>query len=193
MQLGSPRRLKTIYDTNLRTAHSEGQWQRIQEHKASFPYLQYDGGNSEHPRLEHNAWDGMVLLVDDPFWLSHLPIKAWGCKCRAIPKTAGQLQRQGLEISESPEIPTRPYVNSRSSEVRQIPLGVDPAFHYPPGGRRASLTQRLVQKLEAAPADIARASIADMVRGPAFAEWYRQPAGSFPIAQIGKLVAERLA
>lgn len=192
VQLGSPRRLKTIYDTNLRTAHTEGQWQRIQERKASFPYLQYDGGNSEHPRLEHSAWDGMVLPVDDPFWLSHLPIKAWGCKCRVIPKTASQVQRQGLEVGESPSIPTRPYVNARTGEVQQIPAGVDPAFHYPPGERRASLTQRLIDKLDVVPADIARASIADMVKGPAFAAWYRQPAGSFPIAQLGSTVAERL-
>jgi uncharacterized protein with gpF-like domain len=41
VQLGSPRRLKVIYDTNLRTAHAEGQWQRIQEAKASLPFLMY--------------------------------------------------------------------------------------------------------------------------------------------------------
>ncbi len=55
VQLGSTRRLKVIYDTNLRTAHSEGQWQRIQRNKDTFPYLKYDANNSEHPRLEHSA------------------------------------------------------------------------------------------------------------------------------------------
>lgn len=35
VQLGSTRRLKTIFDTNLRTAHSEGQWARIQRSKKS--------------------------------------------------------------------------------------------------------------------------------------------------------------
>lgn len=185
VQLGSPRRLKVIYDTNLRTAHSEGQWERIQARKASFPYLQYDGGNSENPRLQHKAWDGLVLLVDDPFWQSHMPVKEWGCKCRVIPMTAGQLQRRGLEVDESPRVPTTPYVNARTGEVQQIPAGVHPAFHYPPGGRRGSLVQHLVDKLEAAPASVARSAIADLVQGEAFAEWYRKPAGRFPLGYMG--------
>ncbi|MDV6345719.1 phage minor head protein [Nitrosomonas sp. Is37] len=67
MQLGSTCRLKVIYDTNLRTAHSKGQWQRIQRNKDTFPYLKYDANNSEHPRLEHSAWNELVLPVDHPF------------------------------------------------------------------------------------------------------------------------------
>ncbi len=192
VQLGSPRRLKVIYDTNLRTAHSEGQWERIQARKASFPYLQYDGGNSEQPRLQHKAWDGLVLPVDDPFWQSHMPVKEWGCKCRVIPMTAAQLQRRGLEVSESPSVPTTPYVNARTGEVQQIPAGVHPAFHYPPGGRRGSLVQHLVDKLEAAPAAVARSAIAGLVHGEAFAEWYRKPAGGFPLALLEPEAAGQL-
>lgn len=191
-QLGSPRRLKTIYDTNLRTAHSEGQWQRIQDRKEAFPYLQYDGGNSEHPRLQHSAWDGMVLPVNDPFWQSHLPVKEWGCKCRVIPLTRRQLERQGLTVSESPKVPSAPYINARTGEVQQIPAGVHPAFHYPPGGRRASLNRHLVERLEGTTAPLARASIAELVKGRAFSEWYMRPAGAFPLAFLGKAVAERL-
>lgn len=192
VQLGSPRRLKTIYDTNLRTAHSEGQWQRTQDRKESFPYLQYDGANSEHPRLQHRAWDGLVLPVDDPFWQSHMPVKAWGCKCRVIPLSRGQLQRQGLEVADTPEVASRPYVNARTGEVQQIPEGVDPAFHYPPGGRRASLNRHLVDKLEATPAPIARTAVADLVQGRAFAEWYRSPAGRFPLACLLPQTTEHL-
>lgn len=192
VQLGSPRRLKTIYDTNLRTAHSEGQWQRIQERKEAFPYLQYDGANSEHPRLQHKAWDGLVLPVDDPFWQTHLPVKEWGCKCRVIPMTRGQLQRQGLEVGKSPKVPTAPYVNARTGEIQQIPLGVHPAFNYPPGTRRASLNRHLVEKLEGATPALARSAIADLVQGPAFSEWCRRPAGSFPLAYLAPDAASQL-
>jgi hypothetical protein len=192
VQLGSPRRLKVIYDTNLRTAHSEGQWQRIQDNKGAFPYLQYDGANSENPRLQHAAWDGLTLPVDHPFWLAHFPCKEWGCKCRGIPRSARQVERMGLQIGPAPEVLTVPYVNTRTGEVQQIPQGVHPAFHYPPGGRRASLSRHLVEKLEVAPPPVARASIADLVGGQAFSEWYRKPAGAFPLAYVGKELAERM-
>ena len=192
VQLGSPRRLKTIYDTNLRAAHTEGQWERIQARKDAFPYLEYDGNNSQQPRHVHSSWDGMVLPVDDPFWLSHLPIKEYGCKCRVIARTGRQVERLGKAISASPKVPSTPYINPRTGEVQQIPAGVHPSFYYRPGGRRAGLASHLVEKLEGVPANLARASISDLVHGHAFSEWYRQPAGSFPVAFISKEAAERL-
>jgi uncharacterized protein with gpF-like domain len=103
VQLGSTRRLKTIYDTNLRTAHSEGQWQRIQRNKEAFPYLKYNANNSEHPRLEHSAWDGLVLPVDHPFWQTHYPVKAWRCKCGVTALNGSMLERKGLKVSQAPE------------------------------------------------------------------------------------------
>lgn len=192
VQLGSPRRLKVIYDTNLRTAHSEGQWQRIQDNKEAFPYLEYDGNNSEHPRLQHAAWDGLVLPVDDPFWADHFPVREYGCKCRARARTAAQVQRSGRQPGPAPVVPKVPYVNQRTGEVQQVPAGVNPSFYYPPGGRRASLARHLVEKLEAAPPPTARASIADLVGGQAFAEWYRRPAGAFPLAYLPSALAKRL-
>lgn len=154
VQLGSTRRLKVIYDTNLRTAHSEGQWERIQASKDAFPYLVYDANNSEHPRLEHSAWDGLILPVDHPFWRSHMPVKAWGCKCRVRQLSAEQLVRRGLKVSEPPQVPTYTYVNKRTGEVQRIPKGVDPAFHYPPGGRRANLERMLAEKRAGLPPEL---------------------------------------
>lgn len=153
VQLGSTRRLKTIYDTNLRTAHAEGQWERIQASKASFPYLQYSGNNSEHARLQHAAWDGLILPADDPFYQAHMPVKAWGCKCRVIQMSQGMLDRRGLSVGETPVVPQYTYINKRSGEVQKIPQGVDPAFHYPPGGRQQSLDKMLAEKIEKLPED----------------------------------------
>jgi hypothetical protein len=184
VQLGSTRRLRVIYNTNLRTSHSEGQWQRIQESKESFPYLQYDGNNSEHPRLQHAAWDGLVLPVDDPFWQSHMPVKAWGCKCRVIQLSAGMLQRRGLTVSESPTVPKYTYTNKRTGEVQQIPQGVHPAFHYPPGGRRANLPKFITEKFDAVDAPIAANVLRELVQGESFASFFAKPAGLFPIAVL---------
>lgn len=192
VQLGSPRRLKVIYDTNLRTAHSEGQWQRIQDNKEAFPYLQYDGNNSENSRLLHSAWDGLTLPVDHPFWLEHMPVKEYGCKCRVRSLTARQVERGGLKVGPVPEVPKVTYVNKRTGEVQQIPAGVHPSFHYPPGGRRANLNKHLVEKLEATTPELARVSIADLAGGQGFQEWYKKPAGNFPLAYLGKQAAAQL-
>jgi uncharacterized protein with gpF-like domain len=154
VQLGSTRRLKVIYDTNLRTAHSEGQWQRIQRNKDDFPYLKYDANNSEHPRLEHSAWDGLVLPVDAPFWQAHYPVKAWGCKCGVMQLDEDTLDELGLKPAEPPQEETYTYINKRTGEVQRIPKGVDPSFNYPPGGRLANLNKILADKIDRLPDDL---------------------------------------
>lgn len=157
VQLGSPRRLKVIYDTNLRTAHAEGQWQRIQAAKAALPFLMYDHTPSAHERPEHKAWDGLVLRADDPWWQAHYPVKAWGCKCRAIQLGQRQLDRMGIEPGTAPETKLVEWTNKRTGDVELVPEGVDPAFNYPPGARLAQLGRALAEKVEAAPAAIGAA------------------------------------
>lgn len=185
VQLGSTRRLKLIYDTNLRTSHSEGQWQRIQETKDTFPYLKYVHGNSAHPRVQHLGWNGLVLPADDPFWLAHYPVKAFRCHCFVYQLSKGMMARDGLQVGKSPVVPTFTYINQRTGQVQQIPAGVDPAFHYPPGGRRAALNNFLAEKVDSTPPMLAPAAVKNLVSGDAFRNFYAKPAGMFPIAVIG--------
>lgn len=154
-QLGSPSRLKLIYDTNLATAYSEGQWERIQRNKAIFPFLEYVKSASEHPRLQHLAYAGLVLRADDPFWLVHMPIKDYNCKCSVIQHTQRMLDREGLTVGTAPPEVMRTVVNKRTGEEMQVPQGVSPAFYYPPGGRAGSLGKMMMDKAEAANAQIA--------------------------------------
>jgi hypothetical protein len=183
VQLGSTRRLKVIYDTNLRQAHAEGQWARIQEAKESLPFLMYDHTPSAHERKEHAAWDGLVLPVDDPWWRSHYPVRAWGCKCRAIQLGQRQLDRMGRKVGTPPAERYSDYVNKRTGENQRIPAGVDPEFHYPPGGRRANLVGFLGERLERLKADL-RPPAAKMLAGDAFAAWSQKPVGDWPIGVL---------
>ncbi len=98
-----------------------------------------------------------MLPVDDPFWASHFPVKAWGCKCRAYPMTEGMVARRGLQVGPPPKVPTYTYRNTRTGEIQQIPAGVDPAFHYPPGGRLSNLPKFVTDKIIAAPASLGAA------------------------------------
>lgn len=146
VQLGSPRRLELIYETNLATAYSEGQWERIQRNQQLFPFLEYQRSASSHPRDSHLGYVGLVLPVDDPFWQSHLPVKEWRCKCSVIQLTQRMLEREGLTPGKAPPEVMRTVINKRTGEVMQVPTGVDPAFNYPPGGRRAHLDKMLADK-----------------------------------------------
>ena len=79
-QLGSDRRLKTIYDTNRRAAFIQQRYKDIMEDDI-VTHIIYRAGNSRRNREEHLAWDGLVLPKDDPWWGLHMPRKEYGCKC----------------------------------------------------------------------------------------------------------------
>ena len=77
-QLGSPRRLKTIFRSNMRAARAAGQWARIQRTTRTHPFLLYRLGPSRDHRDEHVAWNGTLLRADDPWWHDHFPPNGWG-------------------------------------------------------------------------------------------------------------------
>lgn len=146
VQLGSVRRLRTIFDVNLRTAYAAGRWQRIEATKRAFPYLRYaaTGGKAGDGRTrpEHRAWHGTVLPVDDSWWETHYPPCDFGCRCWAEQVSQRMLERRGWPITTEPvKFPPRPYVNRRTGETRLIETGISPAFGFNPGkARLAGLT-----------------------------------------------------
>lgn len=132
VQLGSPRRLETIYRTNLRTARAAGQWDRIQRTKDVAPMLVYRLGPSERHRPEHEAWNGVILPVDDEFWLTHMPPNGWGCKCYVVQIDEDQAEQMGGQ-SRRPDTTPVSWYNSRTGQTEQVPRGIDPGWDYNPG------------------------------------------------------------
>ena len=131
VQLGSPRRLKTIFQVNMRTAYQAGRWERIQRQKTLFPLLRYVSVMDGRERPEHHAWHDTVLPVDHPWWDSHYPPCGWNCRCTAIPMNERMLGRKGLEVTEEPQrFPERPWTNKRTGEVHAIEEGIDPGWSY---------------------------------------------------------------
>ncbi|GHV56998.1 phage morphogenesis protein [Deltaproteobacteria bacterium] len=133
-QLGSPRRLKTIYRTNIRQAEAAGQWARIQAVKKDRPYLRYVAAMDSKTRPEHRAWHGLILPVDHPFWNTHFPPNDWGCRCTTMPVSESDLKRYGWKVAaEIPDNGLEPWTNDRTGETLLIPQGVDPAFAHNAG------------------------------------------------------------
>lgn len=135
VELGSPRRLKIIYDTNLRVARSVGQWQRIQRTKRTHPYLLYQLGPSQRHRPEHAGWEGTLLPADDPWWDFHYTPNGWGCKCWIRQVSRGEAARIGV-TPRRPSSRTVEWVNGRTGEVSRVPVGIDPGWDYNPGKER---------------------------------------------------------
>jgi hypothetical protein len=189
VKLGSPRRLKTIYDTNLRTAHAAGQWARIQRTKTTHPYLFYELGPSEHHREEHVAWAGTLLPVDDAWWKTHFTPNGWGCKCRIRQVSRGEAERlRGAPGTKTAAPPSRlrEWRNARTGEILRVPEGIDPGWDYNPGavGREASALAHLDDALDAAPPDVAKRAVGDLVGGDGFLAWCSAPSGDYPVAML---------
>ena len=173
VQLGSLHRLRIIFDTNLRMATAHGQWQRIERLAGVMPYLRYSAVQDARTRPEHLAWHGTVLPWDHPFWHTHYPPNGWRCRCAVQQLGEDDLERFGLEVSDEPPDgwdAARPWRDRRNEETHQIPLGIDPGFAHNVGrinlDREAS--DRLVQRIDRAPGDLARAAIGRPWRMPTF-------------------------
>ena len=160
-QLGSPRRLRTIYDANLRSARAAGQWERIERTQAAFPFLEYRLGPSEKHRPHHEDKAGLILPVDDPFWDEWMPPNGWGCKCWVRQVTKAEAGRRG--VSDAPEVPDRKWYNERTGDTQLVPQGIDPGWQRNPGKLRRQAAEGLLRdRLEAAPEAVRQAALADI-------------------------------
>lgn len=186
--LGTPRRLKTIYDVNLRQARAVGQWQRIQDTKDSHPYLLYELGPSEQHRPQHVGWAGILLPADDPFWTTHFAPNGYGCKCRIRQVSQREFERLNSTSNfqtTAPAIELREYINKRSGEALQVPVGIDPSFDINPGIARQTHIQNLIRtKLNGTDSQVAQTAIKQLLTAPPFADFVRKPSERFPVAVL---------
>ena len=133
VQLGSPRRLQTIFDVNLRVSAAQGDWQRQQSVKDERPYLRYTALLDDLTRPLHRRWHGIILPIDHPWWKTHYTPHGWYCRCRVMSVSEEDLEAEGWTVSEAPDEGETPWVNPRTGEVLMVPRGIDPGWAYNPG------------------------------------------------------------
>ena len=176
-QLGSLKRLRTIHWANVATARAAGEWERTLSTKTFLPFLRYTLSSAERKRPEHRAWVGTILPVDDPWWQSHYPPNGWGCRCGVRQITRAQAMEQGFDPDDDPpEIITRPWLNKRTGQTVDVPIGIDPGWQTNPGiNRGRNLMQIYSDKLEAMPAVAARQALAAFWSGNQARAWMNYP------------------
>lgn len=134
-QLGSPSRLKLIYDTNMRVAHAAGQWQRAQRTKSTHPFFIYTLGPSIIHRELHVRWDGTILPVDDPWWNAHTPPNGYNCRCRLRTVSRRRVEKKGGP-TERPSSHLVAWKDKRTGRVESLPVGIEPGWDFNPGKER---------------------------------------------------------
>lgn len=100
VQLGSTRRLATIYQTNLQTAYMTGRYKAFMENIEDRPYFQYVAILDAKTRPAHRMLNGKVFRYDDPFWKAFWPPNGWNCRCDVRALSADDLKNKNLEISQ---------------------------------------------------------------------------------------------
>ncbi len=154
---GEAWRTKVIYKTNLATSYAAGRLAQLRD--GGFDFFVYRHGGSLEPRVQHLAWDGLVLEADHPFWATHAPPNGWGCSCYIT----GARSREGAKrVGGKPdkELPD----GWQTPDPRTgAPKGIDQGWAYAPGETVTDEVAKAVrEKLDALPDALAAALAAEI-------------------------------
>ena len=137
---GKAWRTAVIFNTNLSTAYSIGNYQQMMEPAVlkARPYLRYVRSSSANPRIEHQAWANIILPADDPWWNTHYPPNGWGCKCGVVNHSAREVERITKEEArgahpvqtKAPKIERYEWLDKDTGKTHMIPKGIDPGWDY---------------------------------------------------------------
>jgi SPP1 gp7 family putative phage head morphogenesis protein len=92
------RRLRTIFETNMRTANAQARANA--QYSGYAEYLRYVAIMDSRTREEHRSLHGTILHRDSEFWEENYPPNGWGCRCRVDAWTKSQIEKRGWEIQE---------------------------------------------------------------------------------------------
>lgn len=186
-QLGSPRRLRLIFDVNMRVSYAAGHWASFERNKASRPFLRYVAIMDEHTRPTHALHHNVTLPVDHPHWQVWAPPCGWNCRCTLQSLSQRDVDRMRSELKfEPPDIPSVPWTNKVTGELRHIPEGIDPGWDYNPGraGYLAALNDSATVSVAMAPPVMRPAGVTSRVISPDLAAFIKSPQGSMPVAVL---------
>lgn len=133
---GAQHRAENIVKTNVFQAYSSARYRKQLADKDIMPYLVYHAVGDGKTRASHQALDGVILPVDDPFWRDHYPPWDYGCRCTVSGMTAEEAERfrgkkgaeEGLRLLNKKElnrIAPPPALNGYSFDPATMALSID--------------------------------------------------------------------
>ncbi|AZE35238.1 Phage (Mu-like) virion morphogenesis protein [Pseudomonas chlororaphis subsp. aureofaciens] len=161
VQVGSPRRLKTIYQTNLQSAYMAGRKAEMEQTTETHPYWMYVAILDGKTRPSHRALNGQVFRHDDPIWSAIFPPNGFNCRCRVVALSEAAVKRRGLKVVSSEgrmftetvdtgidkrtgEVRTAPVTGLRTTDAagKAITFRTDPGFNHAPGTGLVDMLKR---------------------------------------------------
>lgn len=130
-QAGVAWRTRVIYQTNMATSYAAGRWAQLNDPElvALRPYWRYVHSELvSNPRPQHQAWNGLVLHKDDPFWRTHYPPNGWGCQCSV--KAAS---RADVAAARAKGLDAAPEGWDQVDQTTGTPPGIDKGWGHAPG------------------------------------------------------------
>ncbi len=131
------RRLKNIYDTNMRTAYNDHREEEMMKLPLSV-YWMYRCSFLENSRVAHKKAHGIILHRDHKWWRKNRPQNAWGCKCGWTAHSEKDLKNRGFEIFQGDpmDIATSPFDYDKTSFKNTISslkkINLDNSLQYLP-------------------------------------------------------------
>ena len=197
-QLGSARRLQTIFDANMRVSYAAGHWAGFERNRRGRPFLRYVCILDERTRPAHRARHNLVLPIDHPYWDMWAPPCGWNCRCTLQSLSQRDIDRllsEGEDLRfEPPDDTFRNFVNSRTGEIMRVPDGIDPGWAYNPGraGYEARVNKAVAEKIADASPELVKAAVEERVSSSAFERFVSHPQGSMPVMAISPELAASL-
>jgi len=101
VELGTPRRLKTIYRTNTQSAYNAGRWDVQVKNKKRRPYLLLleilDGAT----RHNHKIMSGSIAKISSRFWHKWYPPNGFNCRGRVRSMSEAEAKKRGIRLKGS--------------------------------------------------------------------------------------------
>lgn len=99
--------LETEYNTAIQQSLAAREWSEFEE--SGVKKLMYQTQNDANVREEHEALDGLVYPIGDPFWNVYAPKNGWNCRCflveaddEAVSKKLSRADREKINTQVPP-------------------------------------------------------------------------------------------
>ena len=187
---GSPHRLRTIYNTNMKSAYNAGREEFFQKNKANRPYGQFVAIIDPKTRDSHRRLHKKTFHLDDPFWDSFTPPLDFSCRCRKRALSEAAVKRKGIKVlnSKGKMVREDQVISKKTGEVRKVR-----GYKLPGGGKifpRAGFDNNpwkaaYQPDLDKYDHDIAKKYVEGTVTGPDFKRFVEgKKGGKFPIGVL---------